>query len=216
MTSSELCDAILIRGLELDCIVGVRPAERKRPQRVRVDISLGVDLRPAARSGRITRTIDYARVADEVQNMLRFREYRLMESAAEELSAMLFAAHPPLASVEVYIEKPEALRGRASGRGAVRVTRERESFPLSRERIDGGFIDLVLETHEATLSLVTLEASRTFSSVGRSSVVWLTQGNIDGTRSVIEPGEPIDCSAPFVAGPNGATLFVCQIRADAV
>lgn len=215
MTSSELRDAILIRGLELDCIVGVRPPERKRPQRVRLDISLGVDLSPAARSGRITRTIDYARVADEVQNMLRFREYRLMESAAEELSAMLFAAHPPLASVEVYIEKPEALRGRASGRGAVRVRRERESFPLTRERVDGGFVDLVLETHEATLSLVTLESSRTFSPAERACVVWLTQGNIEGTRAPVEPGEPLDCSAPLRAGPNGATLFVCQLGADA-
>lgn len=216
MTSTRTRDSIVIRGLELECIVGVRPPERKRRQRVRLDVSLFVDLSIAGRSGRITRTIDYARVADEVQNMLRFRAYRLMESAAEELSAMLFAAHPPLQSVEVYIEKPEALRGRASATGAVRVTRDRESFPVTRRHIDGGFVDLVLETHEATLSLVTLEAAKEFSASGRSCVVWLTHGDVAGTRSPMELGEPIDCSAPFVAGPNGATLFVCQIREHGV
>ncbi|HET9934139.1 MAG TPA: dihydroneopterin aldolase, partial [Polyangiaceae bacterium] len=199
---------------ELECIVGVRPPERKRRQRVRLDVSLFVDLSPAGRSGRITRTIDYARVADELQNMLRFREYRLMESAAEELSAMLFAAHPPLQAVELCIEKPEALRGRATGTGAVRVRRDRESFPITRRQIDGGFVDLVLETHEATLSLVTLDAAKEFSSVARACVVWLTHGDVGGTRSQMDLGEPIDCSTPIVAGPNGATLFVCQIRED--
>lgn len=215
MTTSRTRDAIHLRGLELECIVGVRPPERKRRQRVRLDLTLGIELSTPGRSGRITRTIDYARVADEVQNMLRFREYRLMESAAEELSAMLFAAHPALEWVELCLAKPEALRGRASATGAVSVARERESFPVTRRTIEGGFVDLVLETHEATLSLVTLEAGATFLPSSEPRVVWLTQGSVDGARAELEPGEPLANDAALIAGASGATLFVCRTKHDA-
>jgi dihydroneopterin aldolase len=215
LTSSRARDAIHLRGLELECIVGVRPPERKRRQRVRLDLTLGIDLSVAGRSGRITRTIDYARVADEVQNMLRFRAYRLMESAAEELSAMLFAAHPALSWVELCLAKPEALRGRASATGAVSVARERESFPVTRRGLEHGFVEVVLETHEATLSLVTLEAGATFLPSSEPRVVWLTQGSVDGARTELEPGEPLPNEATLVAGSAGATLFVCETRCDA-
>ncbi|MFZ5890949.1 MAG: dihydroneopterin aldolase [Myxococcota bacterium] len=203
-------DRIHLRSLELECIVGVRPPERKRPQRVRLDVSLGVDLAPAGRSGRITRTIDYARVADELQNMLRFREYRLMEMAAEELSAMLFAAHPMLQSVELRLEKPEALRGRATAAGAVSVVRERASFPVTRRATPSGRVDLVLETHEATLSLLSLEPCAKFLPSSTPRLAWLTQGSVDGVRATLEPGEPLCNDAELVAGPQGATLFVCE------
>jgi dihydroneopterin aldolase len=208
-------DRIHLRGLELECIVGVRPPERKRPQRVRVDVALGVDLSAAGRTGRITRTIDYARVADELQNMLRFRAYRLMEMAAEELSAMLFAAHPVLETVELGLEKPEALRGRATATGGVSVERQRSSFPLARHAIARGFVDRVLETHEATLSLVTLEPHATFLPSGSPRVAWLTHGSVEGTRAPLEPGEPLANDVPLLIGSSGATLFVCETKANA-
>ena len=90
--SVRTADRLHLQGFELECIVGVRPPERKRPQRVRLDLTLGLDLSGAGRSGRISHTIDYALVAEEVQTLLRFRAYRLVEMATEELSAMLFAA----------------------------------------------------------------------------------------------------------------------------
>ncbi|MGC4090337.1 MAG: dihydroneopterin aldolase [Polyangiaceae bacterium] len=208
-------DRIHLRGLELECIVGVRPPERKRPQRVRVDVALGLDLSQSGRSGRITRTIDYGRVADEVQNLLRFREYRLMEMAAEELCAMLFAAHPMLELCELRLEKPEALRGRASATGGVSVTRERQSFTTARRAFVGGVEELVLETLEARLSLVTLEAGATFLPSERPRLAWLTHGSVDGVRSPCELGEPLPSEAALRVGEQGAALFVCETQLNA-
>src|SRR5690606_15379339 len=62
-------DCLRVEGLELECIVGIRPAERKRPQRVRLDVTLGLDLTRAGRSGRIAHTVDYSLVLEEVTNL---------------------------------------------------------------------------------------------------------------------------------------------------
>ncbi|MBM4363174.1 MAG: dihydroneopterin aldolase, partial [Deltaproteobacteria bacterium] len=74
-------DLIRIRGLEFDCIVGLRPHEREREQRVHLDLALGLDLSPAGRQGRIALTCDYDEIATEVMAMLRFRRYQLIEMA---------------------------------------------------------------------------------------------------------------------------------------
>ncbi|HEX2736259.1 MAG TPA: dihydroneopterin aldolase [Polyangiaceae bacterium] len=127
-------DVIRIVGLELDCIVGIFPFERDREQRLRLDVAFGVDTRKAGRSGRISQTVDYDSVAAQLIAMLRFRRYQLIEMAAEELCAMLLATQPELVDVQLSLEKPGALEGRARA-AAVEVRRTREDFePLERTR----------------------------------------------------------------------------------
>lgn len=202
-------DRLHLQGLELDCIVGVRPPERKRPQRIRLDVTLGLDLTGAGRSGRISQTIDYGRVAEELQTLLRFRAYRLIEMATEELSAMLFAAHPALEELEIRLEKPEALRGRAAC-GGVTSTRTRASFPLTRRPFRGGHSDRVLETHEATLDLVTLDPNASYLPPPARRVAWLTSGSLSGGRAPRDSGEVLRVETPCDAGAEGASLFVCE------
>ena len=80
-------DTIELEGLCLDCVLGVNPDERDREQPVRVDLRMGLDLRAAGRSASIADTIDYDRTASEIAALLRFRRYRLLENAAEEVAA---------------------------------------------------------------------------------------------------------------------------------
>ncbi len=202
-------DQLHIQGLELECIVGVRPAERKRAQRVRLDITLGLDLQRPGRSGRITQTVDYARAADEIVTLLRFRAYGLIEMATEELSAMLFAAHPTLNAVQIRLEKPEALRGRAVT-AAVSTARTREHFDVTRREVQGAVVERWLETHEATLELVTLKPGARFSPAPQRRVMWLTSGSLLGLPR-LEAGESLQVEAPFDAGAEGASLFVCEV-----
>jgi len=207
-------DRLHLQGLELECIVGVRPPERKRPQRIRLDVTLGLDLSGAGRSGRISHTIDYGRVAEELQTLLRFRAYRLIEMATEELSAMLFAAHPLLEELEIRLEKPEALRGRATASGGVTSMRTRASFPITRKTFHGGHVDLVLATHEATLELVTLEPNASYAPPPARRVAWLTHGSLAGGRVPSDSGDVARVEAPFDASADGASLFVCQAESS--
>ncbi len=103
-------DLVRITSLELDCIVGIRAYERRREQRVRLDLALGVDARRAGRSGRIVQTVDYDLVAAHLIAMLRFRRYQLIEMAAEELCAMLLTTETELMHVHQYRKTGRARR----------------------------------------------------------------------------------------------------------
>lgn len=145
-----------MKGLELRCIVGIRSYERRREQPLRVDVSLGLDLSTAGRSGRIADSVDYAIVADQVTALLRFREYRLLEVAAEEATAFLFAAHPALRQVQMRLDKPEALAGRARS-AAVEMTRSRGAFGSSEDETSYGARSELLRSPEGIVERVRIE-----------------------------------------------------------
>jgi dihydroneopterin aldolase len=205
-------DTIRITGLELACIVGVRPAERRRRQRVRLTVELGLDLSRAAQSSRIAHTVDYSVVTDEIMALLRFREYRLIETATEEIAAMLLGTRPAVLTASVCLEKPEALRGRAT-HGAVSIRRERRE-PRTHVR-DFGREDVLLETSEAVLSLCTVEPGRSLRSVAarpERRLGWLVHGALGPTHAAHEPSALDDVLVATHAGSEPATVFVCAIK----
>ena len=59
-----------LNGLSVDCIIGDLPAERRAPQRLRVDLALEID-DAAAQSDRLADTVDYARLAADVREIGR-------------------------------------------------------------------------------------------------------------------------------------------------
>lgn len=206
-------DTIRITGLELECIVGVRPAERRRRQRVRLTLELGLDLSRAAQSSRIAHTVDYSVVTDDVSALLHFREYQLIETATEEIAAMLLGTHPTVMSASVCLEKPEALRGRAL-HGAVSIERQRRS-PASTAR-DFGREDLLLETSEAALTLYTVEPGRSLRSVAERPgrrLGWLVHGSLGPANALHEPSALDAVLGATHHGAEPATVFVCAIKA---
>lgn len=149
-------DLIRVIGLELRCIVGLRSYERRREQPLTLDISLGLDLSAAGRSGQITDSVDYALVADEVTALLRFREYRLLEVAAEEASALLFSAHPGIQQVRLRLDKPEALAGRARA-ASVETTRSRGAFGATEEATPYGGRTELLRSPEGIVEYLRID-----------------------------------------------------------
>ena len=106
-------DVLSITGLGCECVVGVYPHERGRPQPLRIDIDLFVDTDAAGRSGRLSRTVDYDAAAQAVIFLLQSCRFGLLETAAHALSKFLLA--PPAAgesraaiqSVRLKLIKPE-------------------------------------------------------------------------------------------------------------
>lgn len=203
-------DSIHISGLELDCIVGLRPPERRKPQRVRLAVELALDLRRAATTERIAHTVDYSVVADEITNLLKFREYRLVETATEEIAAMLLGLHPSVERATVTLEKPEALRGLAAS-GAVRISRERR--PLASTPRSFGDETVVLETAEAALSLYSLAPGQSLAELEHSPgrrLGWLVSGQLEGVP-LHEPRELPRILTVKNQGAERATVFLCRI-----
>ena len=101
-------DRITIRELRIRCIVGVLPAERTNPQEVLVSLEVGTDLAPAARSGELRHTIDYAALAERVRELVEAGRYRLLETMAEDLARCVLELELA-AEVRVTIRKPAAI-----------------------------------------------------------------------------------------------------------
>jgi len=217
-----LKDVIRIHRLELDCIIGIRPREREHRQRVRLDIGLHADLARAGRTGRISLTADYDQVAHEVAALLGFRHYHLIEMAAEEVAAMLLGIHRGVERVDVRIEKPGALEGRARA-ASIEIRRTRLDFPVSTLATAHGARDLLLDTREAQLELVRIEPDQSADDgpgFPAHALCWVVQGEVETEHGrlvaslpsgiVISPSEPP--ARIHNPGPEPASLFRCWKR----
>jgi dihydroneopterin aldolase len=172
---------------------------------------MDLDLSVSAHSGRISQTVDYSHAADEIAHLLRFREYRLVEMAVEEIATMLMAAHPVVEHVEVRLEKPEAMRGRA--RAAVQIGRGRDVLGTRSRPLAGGRVTILLETAEATLELAELDARATLAPDAlpfARRIGWVVRGSVS-TQGGESPAhaELLALDGPVVAGAEGAALFCC-------
>ena len=208
-------DSVEIRGLSCRCIIGIRARERRIAQRVHVDIELVVDLERAGKSGRIGHTVDYSRASTEIIALLQFRRYSLLEVAAEECAGWLFAAYPAVQGVTLSIAKPQALAGQAES-GGVRIVRKRPP-EATRQRTAFGFVEPQLETSEASIALVGLNAGAalTPASLGAEHALLLPLSGRLETERLLAAHDPIRLRA-FEACTNrdavGALLVVCAQR----
>lgn len=228
-------DVIRIRDLELDCTIGVNPDERDREQRLLVAAELGLDLTRAGTHGLIADTCDYARVAGEIAALVSFRRYRLLESAAHEVAAMLLAVHPQVETVKLQLDKPEALRGRLrkySARAArskpgpfgagviagVTVERRVEDFPRRFEAESYGTAEVVLETHEAGLYLLHVRPGGKIVSHHHAvmqELEWPVRGELVRCGAKVSGFDPRTWPLGQVhdyvnAGTTTATVFCCD------
>ena len=84
-------DRILIEGLVCRAHVGVPAAERRKRQKILIDLELALDLRKAGRSDRVDQTVDYAAVAREVKDLAESRPFVLAEAIAEAAADRVLA-----------------------------------------------------------------------------------------------------------------------------
>ena len=124
-------DTISLNDLSLTCLVGIREREQRSPQPLLLDLTMTLPLWPAATTGDLARTINYAAVAKQAEFVAAHGQWGLLESLAHALCALLLL--PPadgeerasLCAAEVRIRKPEALKGVATP--SVHVRRDASS-----------------------------------------------------------------------------------------
>jgi FolB domain-containing protein len=112
-----------IQGLRIDCIIGAYGHERAQPQPLVVDIELDYDLEAAAGSDTVGDAVNYDDVAADVTELAQRRRYRLIETMAEEVAALLLGRHPLVQTVRLEIRKPGAVQAAACS--FVRLQRQR-------------------------------------------------------------------------------------------
>lgn len=112
-----------LHNLRIDCIVGVYPHEREKPQAVFLDLELSYDFKFAAQSDSIADAVDYDRVASLMTKLIQAKKFQLIEAMAEATAAMLLVEVPDVQALRLEIRKPAAVP--AAANSFVRVERQR-------------------------------------------------------------------------------------------
>ena len=82
-------DAIVIRDLRVEALVGIHRRERHAPQTISVDLEIGVPGNAVFSSDKVTDTVDYEQVALRIRALAASGHFRLVETFADRIARML-------------------------------------------------------------------------------------------------------------------------------
>jgi len=98
-----------LKGLRIDCFVGVYTYEREQPQPIIMDIEFDYDVAAAASSDEVADAVDYDRVAESVVELVGRRKFHLIEAMALETADMLLGRHTSVQNIRLEVRKPNAV-----------------------------------------------------------------------------------------------------------
>jgi len=102
-------DQIHIRDLQLRCIIGIYPEERREKQDVVINVTLFADLRKAGRTDDIRNTVDYKAIKKAIVALVDGSAFLLVERLADRIAGTALAERR-VRAVTVRVAKPGALR----------------------------------------------------------------------------------------------------------
>ena len=130
-----MSDRLVIERLEFQGHCGVSERERETPQPMAVDLELFFDMRSAAATDDVARTVDYTQVADRVLAIAQSERFHLLEAFAERLAQAILAQFF-VSAVELWIRKLKPpVHGVRESTGA-RITRQAASDPHGERPAD--------------------------------------------------------------------------------
>ena len=126
---------MFLRDLVLVASIGVHPHEHRAPQRVRINVNLGVEddgARPLSRQpvGRdeLARVVDYEKLAEQVRSIVASGHVRLVETLAERIAEACLA-DPRVHLARVRVEKLDILVDATSA--GIEIDRRRTDLSTS-------------------------------------------------------------------------------------
>lgn len=103
-----MADRIELTGLVAYGYHGVLPEEKKNGQTFTVDITAWLDFHEAARDDDLTKTINYAELAELAHDVVTGPSKNLVETVASEIADLVLENYDQLHAVEVTVHKPHA------------------------------------------------------------------------------------------------------------
>jgi dihydroneopterin aldolase len=82
-------DAIQIRDLRVETLIGIHKRERHVAQTVSIDLEIGLPGTAVFKSDKVADTIDYEQVALRIHALAADGHYRLVETLAERIARLL-------------------------------------------------------------------------------------------------------------------------------
>jgi dihydroneopterin aldolase len=104
-----MADTIFIQELGVSCIIGTLPRERKKKQKVVIDLDFPASVRKAARRDDLKDALNYQKIAGRATEFVSKSRFYLIETLAERLAQTLLREFK-LKSVTLRVSKPKAIR----------------------------------------------------------------------------------------------------------
>lgn len=82
-------DAIVIRDLRVEALIGIHKRERHVAQTVSVDLEIDIPGAAVFKSDKVADTIDYEQVALKIRALAASGHFRLVETLAERIARLL-------------------------------------------------------------------------------------------------------------------------------
>jgi 7,8-dihydroneopterin aldolase/epimerase/oxygenase len=82
-------DAIVIRELRVEALIGIHRRERHVLQTLSIDLEIGLPSEAVFSSDKVADTIDYEQVALRIRDLAAAGHYRLVETFAERVARLL-------------------------------------------------------------------------------------------------------------------------------
>ena len=93
---------VYVEDLTFDAIIGILPEERTTPQKVIVNVELDYEYKKNS-------FINYATLADLIENRIKIDQYELIEDALLALHVEIKSKFPQITSIKLKISKPTIL-----------------------------------------------------------------------------------------------------------
>ena len=104
---------VFIRDLILTCLIGVHKHERKKPQRICVNLDLAVTEQSVISTDRLADVVCYEDVADRIRSIVNNGHVNLVETLAEKIASKCLEDRR-IKATRVRIEKLDVFKDAAS------------------------------------------------------------------------------------------------------
>jgi dihydroneopterin aldolase len=118
-------DAIELRSLRFDALVGVLADEQVHPQPIEIDLDLHADLTQAGASDDLADTVDYGAVCTAIERVVDAGHVALLERMAQCMADAVLAVDPRVSSVSLSVRKLRPPVPQELGTSGVRISRSR-------------------------------------------------------------------------------------------
>jgi FolB domain-containing protein len=204
-------DWLHLQDFTFTCMLGLLEWEQREVQRLRVDLSLGLDLDEAA-GGDLRRSINYATLLEQVQFIAQQGRWLLLESMGAAIARHVLAAPSPIeeraqvAEVVVRLTKPDVFKGRAVP--AVELRRNQEWGQARTISVQGSQVSVLQETRETGAYRIYLQAGEKWP-VPAGMSVHVVAGHGSNHREAAAPGASIArAMSPVISATGGDVVLL--------
>ena len=107
--TTRMADKIFIQELEISCIIGTLPRERKKKQKILIDLEFSAPVKRAARRDNLRDALNYQKIAEHATQFVSKSRFYLIETLSERLAQALLRRFK-LRHLTLRITKPKAIK----------------------------------------------------------------------------------------------------------